>query len=225
MAETQTRWIRTDAPSDLLNSLEHCLLCFTLTRSDERNWKWCVIAAHSAAQIAMVMVLVNAHQDEHLTAKSRKEILAFHERSRTDPNAQWPDTKLAAFMDLYDACTKRLPADIAASEHRKNVRRLNSLRNHWIHFGEDGSSVSIGLARIAVQAGIKLVLELSPTSASGLYHSRTNEARYEIAVTSLLRLLEAAQVDDANPPDEDEYGRYAELEAYLDEHGDDEPDN
>src|SRR3712207_4281434 len=49
MTEIQPRWVRTDHASDLLNSLEHCLLSFTLARSDERNWKWCVSAAHSVA--------------------------------------------------------------------------------------------------------------------------------------------------------------------------------
>lgn len=131
MSETRTpRWIRTDASSDLLNSLEHCLLCFTLARSDERNWKWCVAAAHSAAQITMVMVLEKAQQDEHLTKKSREAILKYYEQSRTDPSAKWPDTKLACFMVLYDACAKHLPEDVATAHFRKNVHRLNSLRNH-----------------------------------------------------------------------------------------------
>ncbi len=207
------RWIRTDAGSDLLNSLEHCLLCFTLARSDERNWKWCVAAAHSAAQIAMVMVLVNAQQYEHLTTRSRKALLAHFERSRTDAGAQEPDTKLAPFMDLYDACMQRLPEGSATPDHRRDVRRLNSLRNHWTHFGEDGSSVSVGLARIAVRAGIKLVVELSPTSSSGLYRNRTDEARHEVAISSLLRLLAAAEADDAAPTDDDDDAQYAELEA------------
>lgn len=215
MTEAQTRWIRTDASSDLLNSLEHCLLCFTLARSDERNWKWSVAAAHSAAQIAMVMVLVNAQQYEHLTARSRKALLAHFERSRTDAGAQWPDTKLAAFMDLYDACVKRLPEEIATPEHQRDVRRLNSLRNHWTHFGEDGSSVSINLARIAVRAGIKLVVELSPTSSSGLYGNRTDETRHEVAISSLLRLLDAAEADDTVPSTEEGDAEMAAFEAHL----------
>lgn len=214
MSDTRSpRWIRTDASSDLLNSLEHCLLCFTLARSDERNWKWSVAAAHSAAQIAMVMVLANAQQDEHLTVKSRKALLTYHEKSRTDPSALWPDTKLAAFMDLYDACAKRLPGGTTASEHRRDVQRLNSLRNHWTHFGEDGSSVSINLARIAVRAGIMLVVEFTPTSPNGLYRNRTDEARHEVAVSSLLRLLAATEADDAAPTDGDDDAQYAELEA------------
>src|SRR4051812_25623309 len=57
---SSTGWygrMRTDAGSDLSNSLDYCLLTSTLARVDPRNWKWCVIAAGSAAQTAMVMVL------------------------------------------------------------------------------------------------------------------------------------------------------------------------
>lgn len=223
MNELSGRWIRTDASSDLLNSLEHCLLCFTLARSDERNWKWSVAAAHSAAQIAMVMVLQNAQQDEHLTMKSRKAIRAYDELSRNDPSAQWPDTKLAAFMDLFDGCEKRLPEDTSGADRRRDVRRLNSLRNHWTHFGDDGSSVSINLARVSVRAGVQLVVALCPTSSSWLYRNQTDQARHDVAISSLLRLLDAAEADEAPPSydEEQEEARYAAVEAQLAAYGDD----
>src|SRR3954465_12840934 len=63
--------IRTDADSDLTNSLDHCLLTLTLAWGDPRNCKWCVIAAYSAAQTAMGMVLEAQGDWKHFKPEDR----------------------------------------------------------------------------------------------------------------------------------------------------------
>ena len=80
MHDPSLEWIRADPKSDLLNSLEHCLLAFTLARNDPRNWKWSVAAAHSAAQVAMVIIL--KPRDMHLARDSRVALSAYFEESR-----------------------------------------------------------------------------------------------------------------------------------------------
>jgi hypothetical protein len=215
MAGEQTRWIRMDAAGDLLNSLEHTLLCLTLARSDPRNWKWTVIAAHSAAQIAMVTVLMNAQREEHIDKDDRKLLLAFLEESRTNPDADWPDTKLAKFLALYGACRKYLPKGVATEAHRRDLVWLNGDRNDLIHFGQADLSIAARRARMTVRAGIKLVDELSPNGIRGLYRSRSEEARHELAITSVLRLLDAADADDAAISTVEEDAQIAAFEARL----------
>lgn len=192
MQDVSPRWIRTDQSSDLLNCLEHCLLCFTLARSDERNWKWCVTAAHSAAQIAMVMVLMGDGDHHHLQNKGRLEFIAYlngGERGST------PKTALKQFNDLYDLCRKSLPAHITTPELKKDIERLNRLRSQWTHFGDYDLSVAVGHARIATLAGIRLVAELPLPSPEYLYRSRTEAARHEVCVSTLLRLLAVDEID------------------------------
>src|SRR3954452_23841728 len=71
--EQQAAWmIRTDADCDLTNSLDHCLMTLALAQGDLRNWKWCVTAAYSAAQTAMVMVLDAQGEWKHLKPNHRE---------------------------------------------------------------------------------------------------------------------------------------------------------
>ena len=75
--------VRTDAGSDLTNSLGHCLLTSTLARVDPRNGKWCVIAAGSAAQTAMVMVLEAQGDWKHFTPEDRGKPRKFLDKLET----------------------------------------------------------------------------------------------------------------------------------------------
>src|SRR4051812_16519206 len=83
--EQQAGWmIRTDADGDLTNSLDHCLTMLALAQGDLRNWKWVVIAAYSAAQTAMVMVLEDRGEWKHLKPEDRKELLNFFAKMDTE---------------------------------------------------------------------------------------------------------------------------------------------
>ncbi len=212
MTLTELRWIRTDNGSDLFNSLEHCLLSCTLTRGDERNWKWTVIAAHSAAQAVMVIVLIGQDQNEHLCSDSRKRLLAYFHKRRTNPGAKYPYTRLADFMTLYDACQRHLPAGVATEAHKTSLERLNYLRNHWTHFGEAGSSVAVEMARSASLAGIRLVDQLLPTSTEYFSSSLIDASRQRAVVSSLLALLALDDLD-TSPGDMTEDEKWAELLA------------
>lgn len=203
MSTTETpeiRWVRTDPASDLLNSLEHCLLAYKMAIGDERNWKWCVAAAHSAAQSAMVKVLVQDGQEEHLKKKSRKELLTYLNEGWLDPTKKYPwDKHLDIFMALYEACKKHLPDGTATPELDRDLGHLNEFRNEWTHFKVDGWFLPVGRARVATLAGIKLVKALLPT-APGYDYSEIDVASYELAVSSLLRLLSIAEIDTIQPP-------------------------
>jgi hypothetical protein len=166
-----------------------------------------VVSAHSAAQIAMVIVLDRAGQFEHLNKNSRGKLLAFLEDIRTNPCAASPDIRFADFMKMYDACTKLLPEGIATPEHRDRLSRLNSLRNDWVHFGDHHSSVTVRLARLATLAGIKLLTELPLPSLDWLHENATDQTRHEVALSSLLRLL-AVEEMDGTPSEENDEDRY-----------------
>src|SRR5690242_7103883 len=124
MSEAETRWIRTEQESDLLNCLEHCQLVLTLAHTDVRNWKWCVSAAHSAAQTAMVIVLEGTN--EHLTPRSRKRLEEYIIASQKGLDKPYPHTRLAEFMPLYDDCQKHLPPGVATGDYRRELERLNT---------------------------------------------------------------------------------------------------
>src|SRR3954469_2138584 len=137
--EQQAAWmIRADADSDLTNSLDHCLTTLALAQGDPRNWKWVVIAAYSAAQTAMVMVLIELGDLEELTKSARKNLRAFLAKLDTDeaiPHSEGSKWKLDNFGELVKKCALLLPGGGVTHEMELGLNQLIYCRNHWTHFG------------------------------------------------------------------------------------------
>lgn len=185
-------WIRTENSTDLLNCLEQTLDSYKRTHEDLRHWKWCIIAAHGAAQIAMVIALNALGEEKHLTSTSRKALVEYLEASRSDTSLQRPDTKLASFLDLYEGAKSLLPEGKATAELKRDLKRLNSLRKDWIHFGDYGTSVSTNYAIVALRAGIQLIFLLGLVEPEYLYSTREQAQRHRAVLDELLTSLARA---------------------------------
>ena len=128
--------VRTDADSDLTNSLDHCLLTSTLARVDPRNGKWRVIAAGSAAQTAMVMVLEAQGDWKHFTPEDRGELWKFFDKLETDKDNEGDlrerheagaNTSEPSHARLRSAYTTRSAGpETAATTSRVTARRLRT---------------------------------------------------------------------------------------------------
>ena len=128
--------VRTDADSDLTNSLGHCLLTSTLARVDPRNGKWCVIAAGSAAQTAMVMVLEAQGDWKHFTPEDREKLRKFLDKLETDKDNEGDlrerheavaNTSEPSHARLRSAYTTRSAGpEAAAITSRVTARRLRT---------------------------------------------------------------------------------------------------
>lgn len=185
--EHGSAWIRTDADSDLTNSLDHCLMTLALAQGDPRNWKWCVIAAYSAAQTAMVMALKAQGEWKHLKRDDRKKLLAFLEKMDTDEALPLhPQTSLNSFPYLVCNCAPLLPGGGVTHEMELDLNRLIHHRDHWSHFGDASSSISVASARGAVQAALDLIAEL-PLPAPLL--DEGHEHRRKVTLAALRELL------------------------------------
>src|SRR4051812_45058042 len=158
--EQQAAWIRTDEDSDLINSLDHCLLTRTLAQGDPRNWKWCVIAAYSAAQTAMVMALRAQGDWKHLKPDDRKKLVEFFDKMETEEAVPHTQTSLNSFPYLVCNCAPLLPGGGVTHEMELGLNRLIHHRDHWAHFGDASSSICVASARSAVRAALDLIAEL-----------------------------------------------------------------
>ena len=128
--------VRTDAGSDLTNSLDHCLLTSTLARVDPRNGKWCVIAAGSAAQTAMVMVLEAQGDWKHFKPEDRGKPRKFLDKLETDKDNEGDlrerheavaNTSEPSHARLRFAYTTRSAGpETAATTSRVTARRLRT---------------------------------------------------------------------------------------------------
>jgi len=187
--EQQAAWmIRTDADCDLTNSLDHCLMTLALAQGDLRNWKWCVTAAYSAAQTAMVMVLDAQGEWKHLKPNHREKLLEFLDKIDTEAAVPHPQTELNSFQYLVCNCAPLLPGGGVTHEMERGLNDLIYYRDHWAHFGVTSLGISVASAKRAVQAALDLIAELPlPSPRHGEHHH--HEHRRKVTLAALRELL------------------------------------
>jgi len=151
-------WLRTDEVEEFIDALERSADFLGAVASDLRLWKWAIIALHQALQGAFICALVGHHASSHAVfgKKVRKEYLRWHEEGRTsDP--KWSEEKqpLASFLELFERIKD---PDFLPEPHRLDAspeidpddKRLNELRNDFIHFLPQGLALEVsGMPRIA----------------------------------------------------------------------------
>jgi hypothetical protein len=133
-------FLETDEQQEAVGALEMVLEQLSRVSADLYAWRWVVIALHVALQGSMVLALRGASMSS--VAVWRKEYaknwLEAHDRGAPPP----PDPKLDRFLNLYkkiksNKMMERLMGSRAfrpSGTEDQSVKRLNSLRNEFIHF-------------------------------------------------------------------------------------------
>jgi hypothetical protein len=157
---SRRNYLRIDEREDAINALEFVAdLSPTLARKPT-NWKWCLLAAHSALQGFLVCTLAGTAGIGVMDSESQKRFLRWNEDSRSNPNAEWPKIRMASPAELYrrvhDASWMGqfggTPIFTSAAED-KDVRLLNHLRRDFVHFEPKGWSIElVGLPRLILTA-------------------------------------------------------------------------
>ncbi len=130
-------YLRTDDLTEAIKSLEMVEKLLPDLLHDLYVWKWVILALHSSLQGFMVAALKGSSGLAVLTDKSAEAWLKAHRAgSRTVPRQ-----KLDSFPNLY----KKIKTEkmlkyhgskkfVSTEEQDWSVRKLNSLRNDFIHF-------------------------------------------------------------------------------------------
>ena len=146
-------WLRTDETEEAVSALEMLAETAPFLLTDSYRWKWAIIATHNALQGFMVLAL---RQGNGLLALKDEIAAQWLKAYREDGN--YPVEKLDNFLNLY----KKVKSDrmlcyvhsrkfIAAPDHNRSVRKLNELRNEFIHFVPKGWSLELtGLPEICL---------------------------------------------------------------------------
>lgn len=146
----RARWLRTDEYADTEASLRKVAELAPCVEGDPTEWKWLLIAVHSATQGMFVLSL--SRSNGLLTLKSSHAVawLKAYETS-----GKWPEKMdLDYFLELYNKAKKHISnAGDITTDHDDAMRRLNDLRNRFIHFGPQGWSIELaGLPTICRRA-------------------------------------------------------------------------
>ncbi|WP_373937836.1 hypothetical protein L0990_12615 [Vibrio kanaloae] len=139
-------WLRTDERQEFISSMQ--MVCRSLNEclEDEVQWKWGVIALHSAIQGIMVMSLRGTNDFLIMPEKLAGKCIKAHSEEKS-----WPKVKMDSFPSLYQKVqseemmcfyvdSKALTKD---SDRDKDLNYLSQLRNSFIHFMPQGFSLYV----------------------------------------------------------------------------------
>jgi hypothetical protein len=196
-------YLRTDEEFEAANAMQMAAHFASSLSRDLHLWRWVIIALHNAAQGAMVLSLRHGNGLLALTDESYSAWMAAHQKGETPPTE-----KLDSYLNLYKKVkhkewgqiggnTRFVPTDSESGD----IKRLNSLRNEFIHFTPKGWSLEVsGLPRISLAAA-RLISFLALETNNVFWH--TVEARERLltaheSFTKTMRELEAQYVKSAD---------------------------
>lgn len=137
------RWLRTDEKADAEGSLRKAADTAPLVKSDLTQWKWLLITLHAATQGVFVLALARGNGLLTLKTSHAKKWLKAYQSGGPPP----PKLDLEYFLELY-AKAKALTAKRSLKitdgpAHDQAMKRLNDLRNDFIHFGPRSWSIEL----------------------------------------------------------------------------------
>lgn len=185
--------LRTDEYADIESSLRKAAELAPCVEGDPTEWKWLLIAVHSATQGMFVLSL--SFGNGLLTLKS-SHATAWLKAYET--GGKWPvKMDLDYFLELYKKAKIQVLANVT-TDHDVAMRRLNDLRNGFIHFGPQGWSIELaGLPTICRRA-FEVIDALGWNSDFAYWRTQAQSKRVRRSIRIALR--EFAQLEKVLTP-------------------------
>jgi hypothetical protein len=183
--------IGTDAAEDAVSSLELAASFLESAVTDDRYWKWFVVATHGAVQGIFVLALKAG--DGLLVQKpgvTKKMIAAYD--ADTDP----PSPHMDNFFNLYKKLHKKenlrssdsIP--VPPSEvHEKAVKSLDELRDEFLHFNTKSWSIERELIFVCARECVELMDFIISKSSTIIWYQQDQKERVHVALERLKLLL------------------------------------
>jgi hypothetical protein len=141
-----SNYLKTNVINEAITSLNLVRESLHVVETDVYRWKWIIIALHNALQNTMVSAL---RQGNGFHAMNNDSVKQWMEAYQIDEPL--PPLKLANFLELYKRIKKKEIMEsyvfskrfVANQEHTNSVKKLNYLRNRFIHFELDIWSLEI----------------------------------------------------------------------------------
>jgi len=159
------------------------------------DWKWIILATHSAVQGALVSAVSGTAGIGSLDKKSAKEMLAWFEESRTSPNAEYPRERLADFSSLLKRIQDEHYAASFGTVHLSEtelsqMNKLHHLRCNFSHFIKMTWIIELdGIAGVILTA-LKLIEILTLNNDSVRYRFEDEQAEaLQLDIATIRTLL------------------------------------
>ena len=172
---------RTDECEDVISSLKLFIESSEKINKDDTYWKWAIISLHSALQSMMAFHLGFGNDLLVMTQKDAEAWLDAHENETI-----YPYTKMDSFLNLYKKIKKHSILGFkfeAKGQEGNSIKRLNRLRNEFVHFMPKGWSILVsGLPDIFTDC--LSIIEALSNSSTGMrwYDKKQSEKFNELMV-------------------------------------------
>ncbi len=171
-------WIRTDEAQEAVFALEMVHELLPRVSQQPYAWKWIVIALHNSFQGFMVLALQGTNGLNVLTRGSAREWVAAYERG----DVAYPEPKLETFLNLYKKIKSNRMCMYTDSRRFKpsgtqtrNVKKLNELRNEFIHFTPKRLSLETSGLPLIVKDSTDIINFLAFESGNIIWHEESLE--------------------------------------------------
>lgn len=186
-------YLSTNIITESVSSLELLKENLLVVENDVYRWKWTVIALHNALQNTMVSALKQGNGFHSMTNDSYKKWMEAYRG-----NEPLPSAKLANFLDLYKRIKKKHIMECyvyskrftAKQEHTESVKKLNGIRNRFIHFELDVWSLEIsGMSELCLHC-MDVIRFLVYDSGNVSFYKEGEGKRMKSAITDVISILQ-----------------------------------
>lgn len=186
-------YLRTDEESEAAEAI--CMASRTADdlERDINSWRWVVLALHNAVQGFMVLSLRHGNGLLALSDKSCKEWMEAYENNGPYPRNE----KLDRYLNLYKKVKSNELGTIGGNKkfipkgtQGKSIKKLNEIRNGFIHFTPKGWSFSVdGLPRICVDCSA-LIEFLGWETENIFWHEPNYKEQSQLCCKKLISQME-----------------------------------
>ena len=188
-------YLRTDEEAEAANAMEMAARFAKDLESDSHLWRWVIIALHNAAQGMMVLSLRHGNGLLALTDDCFKKWMDAH-----DNHTIYPVEKLDNYLNLYNKVKHSETGQIGGNQRfisegseSNSIKRLNGLRNEFIHFTPKGWSLEVdGLPRICIDCA-RLVSFLGLETQNIFWHSGKSKTSAQASHAEFVQTMHRLQ--------------------------------
>ncbi|MBM3758522.1 MAG: hypothetical protein FJW38_31690 [Acidobacteria bacterium] len=186
------RWLRTDEYADVESSLKKAAATAALVDSDASEWKWLLVSVHAATQGMFVVSLAFGNGLLALKATHASAWCKAYQSGAPYPARLDLDYFLALYQKAKELLFSGKLADSrfsATAEHDAAIKKLNELRNGFVHFAPQGWSIELaGLPTVCLRC-LELVEHLGWQSHVVAWRSLAQSKRTHRSLRRLRRRL------------------------------------
>lgn len=181
-------YLRTDEESEAAEALCMATRLADDLETDHSMWRWVIVAMHNAVQGFMVLSLRHGNGLLALSDKSFKEWMEAHEKGGPYPRKEKLDTYMGLYRKIKSTELGRLGGNqrfMPKDAEGKSIKKLNDLRNEFIHFTPKGWSLEVdGLPRICTDC-LRLVEFLGWETENIFWHEPRHRERAQLCCRKL----------------------------------------